>query len=549
MSRSVALCLLAILTACGSSPAIDLIAVGRVWTGNPEQPWAEAVSVSGGVIRAVGDSATILRSAGPDTQILRDDGGMIVPGFEDDHTHFFQGGFQLSWIDLRETRTPAEFIGRIAEYARNRPEGEWILGGDWDHEWWPGAPLPTREWIDSVTPSNPVMVSRYDGHMVFANSLAMSLAGVDATTEDVEGGEITRGRSGQPTGIFRDQAMGIIGRTVPVPTAAQMDSALSRGMAHAVSRGVTTVSHVSATWDEVAALRRAQARGALQIRTTVYIDIPDWRNAAESLRVQGPGDEWLRIAGVKGMMDGSLGSTTAWFEDPYDDAPQTTGLNVTPLDSMRAWIGAADSAGLQVVVHAIGDRANAVLLDIFDSVATAHGPRDRRFRIEHAQHLRREDIPRFSTLGVIPSMQPYHAIDDGRWAQKRIGPERIKTTYAFRSLLDAGARLVFGSDWTVAPIDPLQGIYAAVTRRTLDGLNPDGWVPEEKITVGEALRAYTVDNAFGMHLDNVTGSLRPGLRADLVILNQDLTSVPPETIKDATVVMTIVDGKVRFGRP
>jgi hypothetical protein len=202
-----------------------------------------------------------------------------------------------------------------------------------------------------------------------------------------------------------------------------------------------------------------------------------------------------------------------------------------------------------VVVHAIGDRANAVLLDIFDSVATANGPRDRRFRIEHAQHLRREDIPRFSALGVIPSMQPYHAIDDGRWAQKRIGPERIKTTYAFRSLLDAGARLVFGSDWTVAPIDPLQGIYAAVTRRTLDDRNPGGWVPEEKITVGEALRAYTVDNAFGMHLDNVTGSLRPGLRADLVILDRDLTAVPPETIKDAIVVMTIVDGRVRFGKP
>jgi predicted amidohydrolase YtcJ len=270
---------------------------------------------------------------------------------------------------------------------------------------------------------------------------------------------------------------------------------------------------------------------------------------ADTVRAYGIGDDRLRVAGVKGYVDGSLGSTTALFYQPYNDAPGTFGLFVTPEDSLRAWIGAADSARLQVVVHAIGERANGVLLDIFDSVGKAHGPLDRRFRVEHAQHLRREDIGRLAKSGVIASMQPYHAIDDGRWAQKRIGPERIKTTYAFRSLLDRGAHLAFGSDWTVAPLDPVLGIYAAVTRRTLDGKNPGGWVPEEKITVEEALRAYTTTNAYGVFAEHARGKLAPGYLADLVVLDRDLTTIPPETIEKSAVRATIVGGKVVFQQP
>jgi predicted amidohydrolase YtcJ len=248
-------------------------------------------------------------------------------------------------------------------------------------------------------------------------------------------------------------------------------------------------------------------------------------------------------------VDGSLGSTTALFYSPYNDDPKTSGVLVTPEDSLRRWIGAADSAGLQVAVHAIGERANGLLLDIYDSVAKAHGPRDRRFRIEHAQHLRRQDIARLAHSGDIASMQPYHAIDDGRWAEKRIGPERIKTTYAFRSLLDNGAHLAFGSDWTVAPIDPILGIYAAVTRRTLDGKNPNGWVPDQKITVEEALRAYTAGNAYGVFAERSRGKLAPGYLADLVVLDQDLTAIPPEAIEQAGVRATIVGGKVVFQQP
>jgi len=298
----------------------------------------------------------------------------------DDHTHFLSWGVTLASVDLRDAATPEEFIRRIGAFAKTLKPGEWVLGGNWDHERFPGAPLPRKEWVDSVTPNNPVMVDRYDGHMIFANSAALKAAGVDRSVHAVPGGEIVRGPGGEPTGIFRDAANDLIGRAVPAPSESQMDSAAGRAIRDAAEHGVTGVSFVTALWPEIAALKRAKARGTLTLRVSAYPPISDWRNAAESLRVNGPGDAMLRLAGVKGMVDGSLGSTTAWFFQPFSDAPSTTGLQVTNIDSLRSWIARSDSAGLQVVVHAIGDHANAWLLDVFDSVAKAHGPRDRRFQ-------------------------------------------------------------------------------------------------------------------------------------------------------------------------
>jgi hypothetical protein len=410
---------------------------------------------------------------------------------------------------------------------------------------WGGA-LPERTWFDSVTPDNPVFVQRLDGHMAVANSAALRAAGVDRTTRDVDGGTIVRAADGAPTGLLKDEAMGLVYRVVPSLSPGQADSALARAMAWAASKGVTTVSAVSVGETELAALDRAHARGALTTRVAAYPAISRWSTVADRMRERGAGDEWLRVAGVKAFVDGSLGSTTAWFFEPYDDEPTHTGLVTTPLDSLQGWMRAADSAGLQLAIHAIGDRANAWLLDAFAGVAQANGARDRRPRIEHAQHLRRADIARFAELGVIPSMQPYHAVDDGRWAQKRIGPERIKTTYAFRSLLDAGALLAFGSDWTVAPMDPLLGIHAAVTRRTLDGVNPRGWVPEERITVEEALRAYTTAGAHAVFAEGRRGMIRPGYDADLVLLDRDITRTAPEELDQARVRTTIVAGRVVF---
>jgi predicted amidohydrolase YtcJ len=546
--------LLAGLLACPSASAPDaaLVIYGRVWTGDSANPWAGAVAVAGDTIVAVGDSAAVSARVGERTRVLSSGGGMVTPGFADGHVHLLDGGFQLASLDLREADSPAEFISQVKAYAGRIRPGQWITGGNWDHERWVGSPLPDRSWIDSVTPNTPLFVDRLDGHMALANSAALKIAGVTRATPEVPGGRIVRHGDGEPTGLLKDEAMNLVFPLIPLSSAVDHDSAIARALAHAASNGVTAVATVyggagsSSPWAEYAALRRLRSTGLLRIRVAFYGDLADWRRLADTIRVQPARDSWLRVMGGKGFVDGSLGSTTALFDQPYLDAPESKGLLVTPEDSLRKWIGSADSAGLQVAVHAIGERANGLLLDIFDSVAQAHGPRDRRFRIEHAQHLRRQDIVRIASTGVIASMQPYHAADDGRWAEKRIGAERIKTTYAFRSLLDRGGRLAFGSDWTVAPMDPLLGIQAAVTRRTLDGKHPGGWVPEEKITVEEALRAYTAGDAYGIFAEDQRGRLVPGYKADLVLLDQDLTRIAPETIDQVRVRATVVDGRVVF---
>jgi predicted amidohydrolase YtcJ len=471
---------------------------------------------------------------------------MVTPGLMDGHAHFSSGGFQLASVDLRDAATPAEFIQRLKTYAKTLKPGEWITGGDWDHERWTGAPLPRRDWIDSVTPDNPVFVNRLDGHMGLANSLALKAARVSAATPDEAGGTIVRDADRTPTGILKDGAQDAVYAAMPDPTPEQMDSALARATNWAASKGVTAVSAVSAPWAEVASARRLRKAGLLKTRISFYPALGGWHRVADSLKANGPGDDWIRVAGVKGFVDGSLGSGTALFFEPYADDPSTFGLLVTPEDSLRAWIGAADSAGLQVVVHAIGERANALILDIYDSVIAAHGQRDRRFRVEHAQHLRPQDVPRFGKLGVIASMQPYHAADDGRWAEKRLGPERVKHSYVFRSLLDRGARLAFGSDWSVAPLDPMLGIAAAVTRQTLDGKNPGGWLPEEKISVDEALHGYSTGDAYAMFAERSIGMLKPGYKADLLLLDRDLTTIRPDELWKARVRTTVVGGKVVY---
>ena len=537
-----------LLLACGS-PAMpaDLVVYGTTWTGVANAPDAHAVAVRGDTIVAVGDSGAIAALVGPHTRVIQAANGLVVPGLADGHTHFSDGGAQLRYVDLRDAATPEEFTRRIKTYVAGLPHGTWVLGGTWDHERWPGAPLPTRQWIDSVTPDNPVFVQRLDGHMGLANSRALALAHINRDASDVPGGTIVRDAHGDPTGVLKDNAMDRVFAVIPPPTAAEADSAVIAAMRYANSQGIVAVSAVSSPWSEVAAFERARARGVQTVRVALYPALADWQRVADRVRSQGPGDDWIRVAGVKGFVDGSLGSTTALFFEPYLDDPGSSGLFVTPEDSLRRWITAADSAGLQVAVHAIGDRANALLLDIYDSVEKAHGPRDRRFRVEHAQHLRAEDIPRFGASGIIASMQPYHAADDGRWAASRIRPAQLAGTYAFRSLLDTHAHLQFGSDWTVAPLDPIVGIWAAVTRETLDGKHPGGWIPSQKITVVEALHAYTAENAYGVFAEQRRGMLKPGMLADLVVLDHDLRTIPPDSIRNTRVRYTVVGGKVVFG--
>jgi len=539
------------LGACGGPSSSDdatmVIRNGRVWTGlTAGSGSAEAIAITGDRIAAIGSNEEVARLIGPDTRIVDARGGLIAPGFIDSHVHFLTGGYRLSSVQLRDAATPEEFTDRIAAFAASVSPGTWITGGDWDHENW-GGELPVAAWVDEQTPDHPVMVHRLDGHMILVNSAAMRLAGVDADTRDVEGGEIVRDDSGRPTGVFKDNAMDLISVVLPGPTAELDDRAVDAAMRYVAEQGVTSVHHMGG-FNELEAYHRAAAEGRLQTRILACTPLSQWERLADYVDAQGRGDDWLRWGCLKGFVDGSLGSHTAAFFEPFTDAPDDVGFFVNSEEDLQSWTSAADARDLQVNIHAIGDRAISTLLDIFERVEAEAGPRDRRFRIEHSQHLVAADFARFASLDVIASMQPYHAIDDGRWAERVIGPERIKTTYAFRSFLDHDVVLAFGSDWFVAPPTPLEGLYAAVTRRTLDDANPDGWVPEQRITLDEALTAYTRSAAYASFEEDTKGTLAPGMLADVVVVDQDLFAIPPEAIRDTRVVMTIVGGRVVFER-
>ena len=534
------------MTNSQSQVATIAIVNGVVWTGDPAKPWAQAVALNGDRISAVGSTPEIQSLVSQNTRVIDARGDMVVPGFIDSHVHFLAGGLNLASVQLRGAKTPAEFIARIKAFAATVPSGTWITGGDWDHQNW-GGELPQASWIDSVTPNNPVWINRLDGHMALANSAAMRAANVPPSGGDVAGGTITRDASGRPSGVFKDNAQSLVDAAVPDPGPAMMDRALDAAMTYASERGVTSVDHMG-TWADLAVFERAHRAGTLRTRIYASVPLSTWARLRDTVTARGRGDAWLRIGGLKGFVDGSLGSHTAAMMQPFADAPSDTGLLVNTPEDLYAWTSGADKSNLHVIVHAIGDRAINLQLNIFERVARENGPRDRRFRIEHAQHIAPADVPRFGQLGVIPSMQPYHAIDDGRWAEKVIGPERAKTTYAFRSLEDTHARLAFGSDWPVAPATPLEGIYAAVTRRTLDDKHPNGWVPEQRISVEDALRAYTIGGAYATFDENNKGSLAPGKLADVVIIDRDLTKIPPPTIRDARIEYTIVGGRIVYAR-
>ena len=535
-----------------NTPTVSLVVTGaRVWTGDPGMPWAEAVAVAGDEIIGVGSAEDVAPLIGEGTEVIAVDGGMLVPGFIDAHVHFLAGGSSIASVHLRDAQTPDEFVRRIEAFAADAAPGEWITDGAWDHTNW-GGELPRRDWIDAVTPDNPVWVSRLDGHMALANSLALKQAGVDADTPDVGGGEIVRDGEGRPTGILKDNAMLLVQQAMPAPTERQLDAFLDAAMQYVAAQGVTTVHDMSDGigdgWAGLETYRRAEARGDLVTRIYSVTPLGEWRKLADDIERNGHGSEWLKTGGVKGFMDGSLGSHTAAMLDPFTDTQDESGFLLDSLENLRTMMTGADAAGLQLNIHAIGDKAIRDLLDIFHEVAKENGERDRRFRMEHAQHIHPDDIARFAVQDVIASMQPYHAIDDGRWAEDVIGSERALTTYAFESLIDSGAHLALGSDWYVAPADPIAGIYAAVTRRTLDGRNPEGWVPEQKITVEQALRGYTYEGAYASFEEDRKGTIKVGMLADMVLIDRDLTAIPPETIRDAKVLKTIVGGRVVFSR-
>jgi hypothetical protein len=533
-----------LLLACSTEikPADEII-IGKIWTADARQPWAEAVAISGDSIVAIGDMADVMKWKGTKTRLLScETGQLIVPGFIDSHTHFLEGGFTLSSVQLRDAKSKKEFVQRIADFAKTRKPGEWITGGIWDHENW-GGELPDRNWIDAVTPHNPVWISRLDGHMSLANSAALKAAGMDDDVENVAGGTIVRDKQGRITGVLKDNAKDLIDKVVPLPSSEAEDKALQAAMNYVAAQGVTSVHSM---YGGLEAFERAHSKNKLITRIYAGHMIHQWRELKKKMDAEGAGDKWLKIGLLKAFVDGALGSHTAAFFQPFSDSPNDSGFFVNSEEKLYRWTKSADSAGLHVMIHAIGDKAIHTLLNIFQKVENENGVRDRRFRIEHVQHIAPKDIPRFAHLKVIASMQPYHAIDDGRFAEKLIGRERAKTTYAFYSMMHNNTMVAFGSDWPVAPATPLEGIYAAVTRRTLDDKNPMGWFPEQKITVAQALTAYTIDGAYASFDERIKGSLEEGKLADLVILNQDLFEIAPEKIRDVKVLKTIVGGKVVF---
>jgi predicted amidohydrolase YtcJ len=532
-----------------ASLAPDLVIVNAsVHTMDESLPRAEAVAILGNRILLAGSTADIRSLAGPKTRIVDAGGKNVFPGFNDAHVHFLSGGYSLSNVDLRDARSPEEMARRLSDYAKKIPKGQWILGGDWDHEKWPGAPLPTKEMIDAATPENPVFVNRLDGHMALANSLALKLAKVTKKTKEPAGGVLVRDKNGEPTGILKDAAESLVERAIPAKSFEENHAAAKAATEHAAKMGVTSLTDMSAG-DDVGVYQYLLEHGELKNRIYAIRSIVSWEVLAKTGVRAAFGSDMLRIGGLKGFSDGSLGSTTAFFFEPYNDSPNTRGLlfdQMLPEGIMLKRVEGADKAGLQVMIHAIGDEANFRILEIYRQTAEANGARDRRFRIEHAQHLRTNEIPRFGSQKVIASMQPYHEADDGRWCDKRIGPARSKGTYAFRSLLDTGAVLAFGSDWTVAPLNPLEGIKAAVTRQTLDGKHPNGWNPEQKISIDEAVRSYTVGSAYAEFAEKVKGTITPGKLADIVMLDRDIYAGDPAEIDKARVVLTIMDGRVVF---
>ena len=532
------------------TPAADLIIHNaRVWTVDSAHPEAEAVAILGDRIVAVGSNHQIEAWHGARTKVVDAGGKRLLPGFNDAHVHFTDGGAQLDNVELNDATSVREFVRRIGERAAKMPKGEWLLGGDWDETKWNPAEMPTKELIDALTPDRPVAVNRYDGHMILANSVALKLAGITAQTPDPDGGVIVRDKQGNPTGGLKDAAEDLVFKVIPQMTHAQRRHAIERALGHAASIGVTSVQHMNPDYADIAIYNELLEEGKL---TTRIYAAPLISQVDDQVKIgirRAFGGSYLRIGALKSYADGSLGSGTAYFFDPFNDQPNNRGLlsdAMHPISLMRDRMMRADESNLQLCTHAIGDAGISAILDIYDEIEKTHGPRDRRWRIEHAQHMAAKDFDRFASLRVIASVQPFHAIDDGRWAESRIGHDRASRTYAFRTFLNHGVRLALGTDWNVAPLNPMLTLYAATTRATLDGKNPGGWFPEQKLTIQEAIEAYTLGSAYAEFQDKEKGSITAGKLADMVLLSDDVLTIDPVKIRDVKVLKTWVGGKLTY---
>ena len=541
---------LLIFSGCSKNTIDKIYYNGVVWTADQKVPSATAMVLNEGVFLFVGEDKEALSMATDRTEIIDLKGNFVTPGFIDNHVHFISGGLQLSRVNLNDVLSKKEFQARIIEFDRVLPKSSWILGGNWDHELWGGI-YPDKSWIDEVVSDRPVFLDRLDGHMALANTKAMNLAGINSSTLDPPGGVIIRDQNSDPTGVLKDLAMDLVQTIIPEESSEEMDRALDRAMDYALSLGITQV-HDMGSWTDLETYRRNHSKENLKIRIKIYPWYTNWKNIIKYVQDYGPGDDWLRWNGIKGMMDGSLGSRTAWMHKPYlhghnhndkEKLPTLGVITIKDTTDFKYLLRETDNAGIQHAVHAIGDRANDWIINQFKDIANEHGSRDRRSRIEHSQHLSENAIREFASQNIIPSMQPYHLFDDGSWAHKRIGYDLLSRTYIFNTLIKSGANLTFGSDWTVAPLNPATGIFAAVTRKTRDGKNEDGWFPNEKISVEDALRCYTINNAYAAFWEKTTGSITVGKNADFIVHSMNYFDIDPKMILESKILRTVVGGK------
>jgi len=520
---------------------------GKVFTVNDKQPYAEAVVVEDGLIKFVGSTNKANNYIDDRTEVIDLQGKFMLPGFIDSHLHFTSGGYYLLGINLRPALSKEEFVFILKDYVKGKIN-KWITGGRWDHELWQDKSLPTKELIDSITPNTPVFVNRIDGHMGLANSKALELAGITYETPNPAGGLIMKDpETGEPTGILKDNAMDLVYDIIPDKSIEENIKAALRSLEEARNLGITSVHDMTQS-GELEAYKEVEDIGELTCRIYSIVPINTFDEIVRTGITAGNDEGLIKRGGLKGYADGSLGASTAWFFEPYVQDTTTVGLpmDIVTNGNLEKWSIEADRNRLQLCVHAIGDRANSFMLDLYERITKNNSPWERRFRIEHAQHLRYSDIKRFSQLNVIASVQPYHCIDDGVWAKKRIGKERIKYTHPYKSFLDNNIKVAFGTDWPVAPLNPLFGIYAAVTRRTVDNKNPDGWNPEQKISVEDAIKCYTLDAAYASFEENIKGSIEEGKLADMVVLSEDILTLEPVKIKDVKVDLTIFNGEIVF---
>jgi predicted amidohydrolase YtcJ len=520
---------------------------GKIYTVNEKQPIVEAVLIRGNKIIFTGSSFDAEKMFTPKTEIIDLNGKLMLPGFIDAHAHFINGGFYILGLDLHPAKSTKDFTRILKKYVESN-KNSWITGGNWDHEAWEKKDLPAKEMIDPFTPETPVFINRLDAHMGLANSYALKLAGIDKDTKNPEGGTIVKDPiTGEPTGILIDNAMQLIYSIVPQNTEKDNYKAGLAALDEARKNGITSVQDITYK-NNLITYQQIEKEGKLTCRIYTRLPAADYKNLVDAGIQYDFGSEKLKLGSIKAFSDGSLGSSTAWFFEKYNQDITTFGLptDIVTDGRLEKWALDADKNKLQICTHAIGDRANAFMLDLYEKVENINPKWDRRFRIEHAQHVRKSDIKRFAQINVIVSAQPHHCMDDGVWAEKRIGKERLKEIYSFKSFLDKGVKLCFGSDWPVAPLNAIMGIYAAVTRSTLDDKNPNGWIPEQKISVEDAIKCYTINNAYASFEENIKGSIEPGKLADLVVLSDDILSIDPVKIKDVKVDITIFNGSIIY---